>query len=77
MTLARLFASTEGASRLPAFLIRIGRGIGALFVSLFLSSLSRDERERQRLAGEAPVFNAPPGDDDPWPACMFDQFWPR
>lgn len=77
MTVLRSSITPEGAPRLPALPVRLLRAAGSLFASLFLSSLSTEERARQAAAGEAPVFNMPPGEGDPWPSCLFDQHWPR
>jgi hypothetical protein len=75
--LPRPIALPEGAPRLPVLLIRLGRAIDTLFVSVFLSSLTAEEHARQKATGDAPVFNMPPRDGTPWPSCMFDQYWPR
>ena len=77
MTVIRSSVPPEGASRLPPLPVRILRAAGSLFVSLFLSTLSAEERARQAAAGEAPVFNVPPDEGAPWPSCLFDQHWPR
>ena len=77
MTSSQPHALPEGALRLPDMDSGIGSRLCGLFVSLFLSSLSREERFRQKVTGEAPVFNAPSGDDNSWPSYLFDQYWPR
>lgn len=77
MTLVRPHANPEGAPRLPALLVQAGRTIANLFIFLFISSLSAEERARQKATGEAPIFNMLPGEGDPWPSCLFDQYWPR
>lgn len=77
MTFVRSHANAEGASRLPSLPVRILRAAGNLFVFLFISSLTAEERARQKATGQAPVFNMPSGEGDPWPSCLFDQYWPR
>lgn len=76
MSVLRLHADSGGAVRLRSLAIGIARAVGNLFVFLFISSLTAKERVRQKATGEAPVFNMLPG-EDPWPSCLFDQYWPR
>lgn len=76
MSLQPLHADRGGALRLRSLAIDIARAIGNLFILLFISSLTAEERARQKATGEAPVFNMLPG-EEPWPSCLFDQYWPR
>lgn len=76
MSLLPRHADRGGALRLRSLPMGIARAIGDLFVLLFISSLTAEERARQKATGQAPVFNMLPG-EDPWPSCLFDQYWPR
>lgn len=76
MSLLSRHTDRGGALRLRSLAIGIARAIGNLFVLLFISSLTAEERTRQMATGDAPVFNMLPG-EEPWPSCLFDQYWPR